>query len=99
MLNRLKRILVSLLTYAVVTPFVMGIVALELIVAIIYLLRYVVSMMGLAVLYTMGYIFPSVLSTLPFGDKRMVWPTYKYVVEQDFRQCLRDIRDMSTFTN
>lgn len=98
-MNLIKRILVGLLAYGALTPFIMGIAALELIVAIIYLLRYVVSMCGLAVLYTMGYIFASIRRVLPFRDKRMAWPTYKYLVEQDFRQCLRDIRKMSFFTN
>ena len=98
-MNRIKRILVGLLAYAALTPFVMGIAVLELIVTIIYLLRYVVSMCGLAVLYIMGYIFPTMRSEVPFRDKRMAWPTYKYVLEQDFRQCLRDIRKMSTFTD
>nr|DAK65973.1 MAG TPA: hypothetical protein [Caudoviricetes sp.] len=98
-MNRIKRILVDLLAYAILTPFVMGIAALELIVAIIYLLRYVVSMSGLAVLYTMGYIFLSMRTEVPFRDKRMAWPTYKYVLEQEFRQCLCDIRRMSSFTN
>ena len=98
-MNLIKRILVGLLGYGALTPFIMGIAALELIVAIIYLLRYVVSMCGLAVLYTMGYIFASIRREVPFRDKRMDWPTYKYVVEQDFRQCLRDIRRMSRFTD
>lgn len=99
MLNILKRILVGFLAYAVVLPFVMGVAVMELIMAIIYILRYVAGVLGLSVLYAMGYIFPDVLHTLPFNDKRMVWPTYKYVVEQDFRQCLQDIRSMSTFIN
>lgn len=99
MINKLKILVVILLAYVLMTPFIIGVAVLELIVGIIYILRYVVSMCGLALLYTMGYVSPYVLSSLPIDDKRLVWSTYRYIAKESFRECLRDIRDMSSFTD
>lgn len=101
MIKIMRKILLAIicfLTYEVVTPFVVVMFLLELIMAIIYLSRYVVSMTGLAFLYAMGYIFPSILATLPRGDKSMLWVMYRIVVRVNFQECLNDIRNMSTFT-
>ena len=96
MVNKLKILIAVLLAYMLVTPFVIGVGVLELIVGIIYILRYLVSMCGLALLYTIGYASPYVLSKLPFIDKRLIWSTYRYIARENFRDCLRDIRNMST---